>query len=67
MSVIVAEMKEGIWKILCPREEKKKIPIYRCIGSFVKSEVTCDSMQNATVSLDGARVKCLWPSKRDDP
>lgn len=65
MSVIVAEMKdeEGFWRVLCPREEKK-IPIYRCIGSFVKSEVTCGSMQNATVSLDGGRVKCLWPEKR---
>ena len=66
MSVIVAEMNsEGFWRVLCPREEKK-IPIYRCIGSFVKAEVTCDSMQNATVSLDGARVKCLWPEKRRD-
>jgi len=64
MSVIVAEMNsEGFWRILCPREEKK-IPIYHCIGGFVKSEVTCGSMQNATVSLDGARCKCLWPEKR---
>ena len=67
MSVIVAEMKnsEGFWRILCPREEKK-VPIYRCVGSFVKSTETCSSVRNSTVSLDGARVRCLWPREREE-
>ena len=63
MSLLVAEMKKGFWHILCPKEEKR-VPIYRCIGSFVKGNQTCDSLRMATVSLDGARVKCLYPEKR---
>ena len=68
MSTITAEMKdeEGFWTILCPRE-KKKIPIYRCIGSFVKATETCSSIRASTVSLDGATVKCLWPKEREEP
>jgi len=68
MKVIIAEMKdnEGFWRIPCPKDGKK-VPIYRCIGSFVKATKTCSFMQNAAVSLDGARVKCLWPKKRGDP
>lgn len=65
MSVIMAEMKDGFWTILCPKEGKR-IPIYQCIGSLIRVVKTCASVKRTTVSLDGARVTCLWPEERVD-
>jgi len=65
MNRIIAEKRdeEGFWLILCPKEEKE-IPIYHCAGSFVKGKPVCEHVRMASMGIEKAYVKCLYPKKR---
>ena len=46
-------------KVYCPKE-KKKVPIWRCLGSYWQRRLPCTELIEATVNLaeDRASVKC---------
>jgi len=56
-------MKETIlapdkWKVWCPKENKQ-VPIWYCLGSYVKQRKTCPDLIEGTVYPSGrAKVKC---------
>jgi len=47
--------------VYCPKE-KKNVPIWVCLGSFMQQKETCSHLIEAKVSLakKQARVKCGW-------
>jgi len=55
---------EGFWLILCPKE-KSEVPVYHCAGSFVRGKWICDHVRMASMGIEKAYVKCLYPEKRE--
>lgn len=70
--------KEGFWLIACPKKTAQyasagpswasatKVPVYVCIGSFIKRTETCDHMHTGTTGIIGAEIECLWPEEREE-
>lgn len=46
-------------KVYCPKE-KKEVPIWMCLGSFLQQTPLCQELLEATVKIaeDYASVKC---------
>ena len=46
-------------KVYCPKE-KREVPIWWCLGSFVQQKYPCPELLKATVNIskDYAEVKC---------
>ncbi len=46
-------------KVHCPKENRK-VPIWRCLGSFVEQRMKCSELLEATVNIpeNYATVKC---------
>lgn len=48
-------------KVYC-RKDKKKVPIWHCLGSFVQKKEACPNLIKATVIVaeDYAKVECNY-------
>lgn len=52
--------------VFCPRE-KKEIPVWNCLGSFVQQKATCEFVGSVTIAKGKATVECLCPLELKGP
>ncbi len=52
-------------KVFCPKE-KKKVPIWYCLGSFMQQRERCEHLIEAKVNFakNEAKVKCGWKGEK---
>jgi len=52
----------GELSVYCPKE-RKRAPVWRCLGSFVREKETCSELISAEVGENKAVVRCRLAAK----